>query len=366
MKEDNIMIKKVVISFLLILAIVTIAQNSHSLSTQQTLSQKDQKEIIEKISALLKNYYIFPEKAKEMGFELLKRADDGNYQALSDKESFAKQMTLDLQLFSHDKHLTVQYDPQRVKELRRENSRPSGEEALAIRKRRYEEQRRNNFGFQKVENLKGNIGYLDLRIFRSTDHAAPTAIGAMSFLSNSDAIIIDLRNNVGGDSSMYLLLISYFFSSQIVHLSDLNNRLTNSTQQSWTLPFIPGQRLPDVDLYILTSRRTFSAAEAFAYDLQCLKRATIIGQSTGGGAHMATRMIVNDDFYMFMPFAGAINPISKTNWEGVGVKPDVEVPEEKALDAAYVMALKNLEKKTTDQDWKNKLSSLRHKLEENK
>lgn len=352
------MIKKITVSFLLSFIIFAIAQNSNAFLAQQILTQQNQKEIINKLIILLEDNYIFPEKGKEIGINLLKGFNDGNYRKLSDPQSFAKQITFDLQHLSHDKHLSIEYNPQRVQELRTEKSIPTKEELKEIKKRRYEKQRRNNFGFRKVEILEGNIGYLDLRFFRSTDYAANVAVGALNFLSNSDAIIIDLRNNYGGGASMYLLLISYFFDSDMIHLSDIKNRLSNSTEQFWTLPYIPGKRLPNLDLYILTSNRTFSAAEQFTYDLQCLKRAVIVGQPTGGGAHMTTRLILNDDFYVFMPFAGAINPITKTNWENVGVKPDIEVAEEKVFDTAYLLALKNLEEKTDDQNWKEKLSSL--------
>jgi C-terminal processing protease CtpA/Prc len=213
--------------------------------------------------------------------------------------------------------------------------------------------------------LEGNVGYLDLHAFRSTDDAAAAALGAMSFLSNSDAIIIDLRNNFGGGASMYLLLISYFFDSDIVHLSDLVNRRSDSTQQFWTLPYVPGKRLPEVELYILTSERTFSAAEEFTYDLQSLKRAVVVGETTGGGAHLATRLVVDDNFFMFMPFAGARNPVTKANWEGVGIRPDIAVDEADALKTAHLLALKSLIKKTAidDDEWKKQLSSLIAKLE---
>ena len=357
------MIIKTTFIILLAFFLSIVAQNNHALLAQPTLTQENQKEIIDKLVLLLEDNYVFPEKGKEIGANLLKRLNYNNYKKLSDPRSFAKQITYDLQEIGQDKHLSLEYDPQRVEELRTKESNAAEDEVEKIEQRRYKKQLRNNFGFRKVEILDGNIGYLDLRFFRSTDNAANIAVAALTFLSNSDAIIIDLRNNYGGGASMYLLLISYFFDSDMKHLTDINNRLSKSTQQFWTLPYIPGKRLPNVDLYLLTSNQTFSAAEQFTYDLQSLKRAIIVGQYTGGGAHMATRLIVNNDFYVFMPFAGAINPITKTNWEGVGVKPDVEVAADEALDTAYLLALKNLEKKTTDQDWKDKLSSLINKNE---
>ena len=273
-------------------------------------------------------------------------------------KKLAEQLTSDLLDFSKDRHLVVIYNPGKVADLKKEESRPNEKELEEIRRIRYEKQRRNNFGFKKLKILKGNIGYLDLRFFRDTDDAAPTAIGAMSFLSNADAIIIDLRNNHGGTASMYLLLTSYFFSSETVHLGDIYSSRTNTTRQFRTLPYVPGKRMPNVDLYILTSRRTFSAAEEFTYDLKHLNRATIIGESTGGGAHMATRMIVNDYIYMFVPFTGAINPRTKTNWEAVGVKPHISVPEEKAFQVAYVTALKKCAEKANYKKWQEYLQSI--------
>ena len=319
------------------------------------LTQQDQKKILDKISSLLEKNYLFAEIGKEIGDYLQEQLNDNKYQVMTDPDSFAKQITSDLRQINQDKHLLLVYDPQKVKDLKTEESEPSEEELKEIEQRRIENGRRNNFGFRKVEILDGNVGYLDLRSFQSTDYAASTALGALSFLSNSDAVIIDLRDNYGGSASMYLFLTSYFFDSDMVHLSDMINRRSEFTQQFWTLPYVPGKRLPKVDLYILTSKRTFSAAEEFAYDLQSLKRAVIIGEATGGGAHLTTRIVVDDNFYMFMPFAGSRNPITNTNWEGAGVTPDVEVTEETALDTAYLLALRNLQEKVDDQNLEGKI-----------
>lgn len=152
----------------------------------------------------------------------------------------------------------------------------------------------------------------------------------------------------------------------MVHLNDLADRRSISEQQFWTLPYIPGKRLPDVDLYLLTSGRTFSAAEQFAYDLQSLKRAVVIGESTGGGAHLATRMVVDDNFYLFVPFAGSRSPITLTNWESVGVQPDIKVAEHDAPKTAYLLALRTLRNKSTDEDGKKELSSIIAKAETKK
>jgi hypothetical protein len=355
---------------LLLLSCMTILVTSHYqlLQAQKShkLTRQDHKEIVDRLSILLEKNYLFPEIGKKIGAYLQKQLKELKYDELSNPKLFAKQITSDLQQINRDRHLSLVFDPQRVKDLRIEESQPSEEELREIEQRRIQRRRRNNFGFRKVEILEGNVGYLDLRSFRSTDYAASTALGAMSFISNSDAIIIDLRENYGGGAAMYLLLISYFFDSETVHLSDLVNRRSNSVQQFWTLPYVPGKRLPDVDLFILTSKRTFSAAEEFTYDLQSLERAVVVGEATGGGAHLTTRMVVDDNFYVFIPFAGSRNPNTNTNWEGVGVQPDVKVAEADALKTAHLIALKSLIKKTTDAEWKSNLETLIAKMETEK
>jgi hypothetical protein len=354
------MVKKLVLIFSVFFCLIILLNTNPGLLANQVpkINPQTRTAIVDKVSDILAKNYLFPEKGEKMKYLLREKLKNGDYDKITDMKKLAEQLTSDLQDFSKDRHLVVVYSPGKVAELKKEESHPGEEESEEIRKIRYEKQRRNNFGFRKLEILDGNIGYLDLRSFQDTEDAAPTAIGAINFLSNADAIIIDLRNNHGGTASMYLLLCSYFFSSETVHLGDIYSRCTNTTRQFRTLPYVPGKRMPNVDLYILTSRRTFSAAEEFTYDLKHLNRATIIGESTGGGAHMVTRMIVNDYIYMFVPFTGAINPRTKTNWEGVGVKPHISVPEEKAFQVAYLTALKKCAEKSTYKKWTEYLQSI--------
>ncbi|MDP8979977.1 MAG: S41 family peptidase [Acidobacteriota bacterium] len=202
---------------------------------------------------------------------------------------------------------------------------------------------RNNFGFEKVERLQGNIGYLDLRGFMEAQWGSETAVAAMNFLANTDALIIDLRQNGGGDPAMVALITSYLFSpGEEVHLNDLYWRPSNETHQWWTLPYVPGRRYANKPVYVLTSNRTFSAAEEFTYNLKNLKRATIIGETTGGGAHPGGMERLSEHFMAFLPSGRAINPISKTNWEGTGVTPDVAVPAADALTTATAAALRKI------------------------
>src|SRR4029079_14564144 len=189
----------------------------------------------------------------------------------------------------------------------------------------------------------------DLRGFQPAQFGAETVVAAMNFVANTDALIVDLRRNGGGDPSMVSLISSYLFGSEPVHLNDLYFRPDDSTRQWWTLQYVPGKRYGDKKpVYVLTSNRTFSAAEEFTYNLKNLKRATIVGETTGGGAHPGGMRRIGEHFGMFIPTGRAINPISKTNWEGTGVKPDVDVPADQALKVAHIAALNVVLEKVTE------------------
>ena len=136
---------------------------------------------------------------------------------------------------------------------------------------------------------------------------------------------------------MIALISSYLFAEP-THLNDLWEWKSNTTQQYWTSPFVFGKRLDDKPVFVLTSNRTFSGAEEFTNNLKNLKRATIIGEVTGGGAHPVSGHRIDDHFTIGVPFARAINPITKTNWEGAGVEPDVKVPASAALETAEKLA----------------------------
>jgi len=232
--------------------------------------------------------------------------------------------------------LRVLFEPERIKN----SITPTNEEIrLKQHKEKLKEQRSNNFGFKEIKILDGNIGYLNLTDFAAPSVAGDTITAAMKMLENSNAIIIDLRENGGGPPSMVQLLSSYFLPPEPTHLNSFYKRKGNFTKQFWSLPYVPGKRMPDTPLYLLTSSITFSAAEEFCYDLQQMKRATIVGENTVGGAHPGGRITATKNFNVWTPTARAINPISNSNWEGVGINPDIKVPADRAFDAAYKMAL---------------------------
>ncbi|MBV9962044.1 MAG: S41 family peptidase [Parafilimonas sp.] len=316
---------------------------SKAQSVQDSVSQTEKENVIISISGLLNKNYIFPDVSKKICDILAENLKRGSYSSISDPVLFAEKLTNDLQSISKDVHLAVSFNPQRVQELKapqKENNELSAS--------RLKEMQLNNFGFKKIELLNGNIGYLELESFADARYGGETAVAAMNFLSNASALIIDLRNNGGGNPSMTQLIASYLFTSKPVHLNTFYNKSADTSSDSWTYPFIPGKRMPNTDVYILTSSNTFSAAEEFAYDMQSLKRATIIGETTGGGAHTGSNMVAGERFIVFIPTGRGINPITKTDWEGVGVKPDITVPAPDALITAQITAIERLESESSD------------------
>jgi hypothetical protein len=278
--------------------------------------------------------YVFPETATKMEQALRRHQKRGEYDAVTDGEKFATLLTEHLQEVSKDKHLRVSFSAARYPD---NLAAPTAEQVAANRKMT----ERTNCGFEKAELLAGNVGYLKFNMFANPAVCGPTAIAAMNFLANVDAIIFDLRDNGGGAPPMIALISTYLFD-QPTHLNDIWTRKTGATQQYWTLPSVPGKLLPAVPAFVLTSSRTFSGAEEFTYNLKNLKRATIVGETTGGGAHPVSGERIDDRFIIGVPFARAINPITKTNWEGTGVEPDVKVPAPDALITAQKLAAEKL------------------------
>jgi hypothetical protein len=290
--------------------------------------------VIDGAIANLNEFYVFPETAKKMEEALRARQKKGEYDAVNEGEVFASLLTDHLQEVSHDKHLRVNCVP-RV--LPKEEPGPNPDAEARMRT----QMERNNCFFEKAERLPSNIGLLKFNAFADPAACSATATAAMNFLGNVDAIIFDLRDNGGGDPKMIAYISTYLFAEP-THLNDLYLRKENRTTEYWTLPNVPGKRLAGKPVFVLTSKRTFSGAEEFSYNLKNLKRATIIGETTGGGAHPVSGHRIDDHFMIGVPFARAVNPISKTNWEGTGVEPDVKVPAGEALDVAKKMAAEKI------------------------
>jgi retinol-binding protein 3 len=328
-----------------------LAQGPQGPQQDMTVDAATRAAVIDSAIKNLNEAYVFPEVAKKMEQALRERVANKEYDSVTSAKAMAEKLTTDLQAVSHDKHLRVRYSYEAIPE-RHNAEEPTAEEIEQFKTYL----RQTNYGFEKIERLPGNVGYLDLRGFNPAEFAADTGAAAMNFLANTDALIVDLRRNGGGDPAMVAFLTSYIFGAEPVHLNDLYFRPEDSTRQWWTLPHVPGKRFGDKkEVYVLTSKRTFSAAEEFTYNLKNLKRATIIGETTGGGAHPGGGRRLNAHFQMFVPSGRAINPISKTNWEGTGVEPDVKVPAEQALKVAHVAALNKIIDRETNAERKEAL-----------
>jgi hypothetical protein len=334
-------------------ALFSFAQAKEETAKPPALDAKMRAEVVKGSGELMVKLYIFPDKAKEMEALLMKKLQEGQYDKFEDVQAFARVLTQDLQSVSKDRHIRCVYGPEIVKRIRARMSQ-SADDREKERQQALREERKENFGFQEVKRLDGNIGYLDLRGFSGFREAAETAIAAMNFLANANAVIIDLRRNGGGDPEMIQLISSYFLKER-THLNSFENRGQDTLEQFWSFHYVPGRPMFDTDLYVLTSRRTFSAAEEFTYNMKNLKRATIVGETTGGGAHPGGMQIVNDSFLVWVPTGRAVNPISKTNWEGTGIAPDIAVESDKALDKARTLALEKMMKSAPDEEAKARL-----------
>lgn len=313
---------------------------STSASAQQPAAAADfgtQRAIVDATIVKMKALYVFPNVATQVETALKKPARSDKAIASADEaKAFAQQLTSELQAVTHDKHVRVVYSNDALP--LRANATPTAEEEA----RMHEWLERGNYGVERVERLPGNIGYIDLRGFAPLNWGGEKIAAAMTLVANTDALIIDLRKNGGGEPATVAFMSSYLFDER-THLNDLYFREGDRTEQFHTLDWVPGKRFGQKKpVYVLTSSRTFSGAEEFSYNLKNLKRATLVGETTGGGANPGDLYPLNTHFQVFVPTGRAVNPITHTNWEGTGVSPDVNVPADKALATARSLALKKL------------------------
>jgi len=318
----------------------------NSFENQLSIDKQAKTEVIQELMTTLIERYILPDVAQKIYDRLHMDLQNKIYDRIDGSHRFAFEIDKVLQEISNDKHLHFSFDPHEARKIvAKQNCK--GEEAQNFLEQNLMKEMETNFGFHKIEILEGNIGYLDLRRFYHTDNASETAVAAMNFLVNSDAIIIDLRKNRGGEPEMVQLMSSYFLRGR-TPLNYIERRPEGKTEQYWTLPHVPGKRMLETELYLLTSDKTFSAAEGFIYGLKCLRRATIIGETTKGGAHPVDFFALQDRFVLMLPTGRTLNPISGKNWEAVGIEPDVKTSAEKAFNTAYRIALENLIHKTKE------------------
>lgn len=296
----------------------------------QQLSQADKKAAIERIGTLLIENYVFEDVARKCAEHLEQRFSQGAFDSQASVEQFAMVLTKELQSISHDKHMRVRPPPQRA-------TRENAPDPLLDDEIMRRSMANRNFGVARAEVLEGNIGLLDIRFFPATEPARGTVTAALKVLENVDALIVDLRRNGGGNPDLIRYYCSHFFPPK-THLNSLFWRKGNRTEEFWTLDSVEGRRRPDLPVFILTSSRTFSGGEEFAYNFKTRKRATLIGETTGGGANPGGTFRVDDRLMIFVPTGRAINPVTKTNWEGTGVEPDIKVAADDALETCLPLA----------------------------
>jgi tetratricopeptide (TPR) repeat protein len=299
-------------------------------ATGQELLNKDQQDkILEKISQLLIDNYVIQNIGEACAAYLEKQREEQRYVDITHPRAFANRLTSDLREIHHDQHIRILAIPPEDKRLIK---KPKLDFFLRTR-----DKIKENLGFKEVKILVGNVGYINLDSFEPYELARDKALTALHFIENTDAIIIDLRDNLGGNPTMVQYLCSYFFDTP-VHLNSIYWRRGNYTEEFWSMDSIGVKKRPNVPLFILTSDRTFSGGEEFAYDLKINKRATLIGEKTAGGANPGYTFHINDYFSIFIPTGRSINPVTGTNWEGKGVEPDITIQQSKALSLALEKA----------------------------
>jgi Peptidase family S41 len=311
-------------------------QNPVGESGQRTtkLDAGERRRLIDRAIANLKQYYFDRDVAQKTADAMLVHEKAGDDTEPIEGRAFAELLTAQMRDASGDGHLIIEYSRILL---------PKGPRAQTVDRLEslHKAMVQQNCMVRKLQILPHNIGYLKLDFFPNTSLCGPTVRTAMASLNHADAIIFDLRDNSGGFPDMVSLIASYLFD----HPEYMYSPRGAPTKDSWTRSPVPGNGLADKPVYVLTSAATWSGAEQFSYDLKMLKRATLVGETTRGGAHAGAFHRIDDHFGMGIPEEKPINPFSNTDWEGVGVEPDVKVEAANALETSVKLAEARLQKK---------------------
>jgi len=309
----------------------------HTFAGEQiALKASDRAAIVQTLVTKLDANYIEPAVAERVGRAIAEKNAGGGYSSAASAQAFSAALATDLRELSGDQHFGAL-----VAEDFRERSGADEVPTRAVMETMRDRTMRRGFGIEKIERLPGNIGYIDLHGFGPTEFTGPAYTAAMGLVAGTDALILDLRRNGGGSPASVAYLMSHFFPlGDNRHLLDIYTRPTNTTTQFWTVPTVTLRY--DKPVFVLTSARTFSGGEHCAYDFQAQKRGTIVGEVTGGGSNPVGWFSAGHGIVVSIPVARATNIVTKTNWEHVGVKPDIAVPAAQALQTAHVAILRNL------------------------
>ena len=318
---------------LLIVAAMTMLAAHTAFSAE--VAQADRASVVSAVTKHLESEYVDPTVGRKAAQQLRRRFDAAALKKATTGAAFAEALTRALREETGDGHLKVEFSEAALSE----DTKAADEKFSAQEMERYYGAH-VNFGVQKAERLEGNVGLLELSVFPPATMGGNTVAAAMQVLAHTDALIIDLRRNGGGGDSVSLVA-SYLFDDAFDDrkpLSGIYDRPSGVTQQQYTLPYVPGARFgAKKPVFILISKRTFSAAEAFTYDMQALKRATVIGEPSGGGAHPFNYRRIHSHFVLWSVTQKSVNPITGANWQGTGVQPDVVVDPKDALDRAVAL-----------------------------
>jgi len=340
----------------LLLCLSPLSQAQQGPPSSTPISAAERKAVVEELGQQLRAKYVFPDAGTSLADALRAREAAGAYAAAKDVNAFASALASDMRTLGKDGHFNVIHAPDFKQ--RPAGQVPTAQELDSAR----EEAGRYGYGIDNLARLPGNVGYMELRGFGPTELVGDALSAAMTVLSGTDAMILDLRRNGGGEPNTVAYLMSHFFAhGDERHLNDLYSRATDSTRQYWTSPSVGPRYTKPV--YVLTSKRTFSGGEECAYDFQTQKRGVIVGESTGGGSNPGDMYPVGAGFAAFIPDGRAINPITRTNWEHVGVKPDIAVPAADAKKVAHAAILRTLIKDAKDGDLKMELEAALAKVE---
>lgn len=317
-----------------------------------TLTAADRTAIVQTLATKINANYIEPAVAERVAGAIVRKNAEDGYASAASPQAFTDALAKDLRAFSGDLHFGARID-ERFRDLSGDTDLPSRAQMDEAR----DQTERWGYGIEKIERLPGNVGYIELRGFGMTTFVGSAYTAAMSLMAGTDALILDLRRNGGGSPTSVAYLMSHFFPlGDQRHLIDIYDRPDNTTQQIWTVPTVV-QRY-DKPVYVLTSARTFSGGEDCAYDFQVQKRGTLVGETTGGGSNPVRPFSVGHGIVVSIPSSRTTNFVTKTNWEHVGVKPDIAVPAAQALQTAHAAILRKQVASAKDDNDRTKLQRL--------
>ena len=271
---------------------------------------------IRKIKSLINEHYIVTEKIKVLSDSL----GGMNFKDLKPQD-FVEKINLQLQRYSGDKHLRLEYNPEYTHKVK------VGDD---VNEDQRGKERKTNFGFNKIEILEGNTGLLRLTYFADPEGLEDLIKSSFNILSNTDQLIVDLRGNSGGSGTMLQKLMSVFLPERSTAILQIKYKANTIQLETDSVPLTEYHR----PIYLLCDEKTFSAGEGFAMILQNRKRALVIGETTAGAGNISGPYVVNDSFVITIP-VGVINDVlTGKGWEGTGVVPDVAVKSSDALAKA--------------------------------